>query len=600
MKNLFKKVVYFILSLSLIGLIIIGVFEPLLNKKNNISEKNIIDYHQAKPNNLEFYQTVYKFKKKRIDFSNKIVISGVAPHHLLAGDLLAEFYSNLESQNFDTIILLSPNHFKAGKGKIISSNYDWQTPFGILKSDNKILKQLAKEDKEIRIEENIFQKEHGINSHVSFIKKTFPQAKFIPLVLSPDIREESAIKLAKLIYKINKYKKILLLASVDFSHYKNSKIAQKNDKISIGAISNLDFNQVYNLDIDSPASIYTLMKYSKLIEGNFDILNNSNSAILSGNPDIKNTTSYVTGFFVKNKKKENRIIKMLFFGDFMLDRYIKKHFVNNDYGKIFENVLKDDKNFFNNFDIIGANLEGTITNYGKHYPPELPYDFAFLPEAIGEFKKYNFNYFNLANNHILDQGNRGVEETKANLDLLNFYYSGCKDKNINKDCSFTIIKVGDKKIGLAGFNMVYGKFDKDKASKIINDLSDIVDFVVINIHWGIEYQHKFTKIQQTTAHNLIDAGADVIIGHHSHVVQGIEIYKKKKIFYSLGNFIFDQYEPYFLSDNSEGLAVEIIIENNQADYKLLPFKFKNWQIEFMDWQDRENFLDNIDKWSKIK
>lgn len=600
MKYLFKKTAYFILSLFLIGLIVIGIFEPFLNTKNNISEKNVINYHQANPNDLEFYQTVYKFKKKRIDLGDKTVISGIAPHHLLAGDLLAEFYSNLEGQNFDTIILLCPNHFKAGKGKIISSDYNWQTPFGILKSDDKILKQLIKENQKVKIEENIFQKEHGINSHVSFIKKTFPQAKFIPLVLSPRVNKEDAAQLAESIYKINKHKKILLLASVDFSHYKDSKTAQKNDKVSINAINTLDFDQIYNLDIDSPASIYALMKYSKLMKGNFNILNNSNSAILSGNPDIKSTTSYVTGFFVKNKKKENGVVKMLFFGDFMLDRYVKKHFINNNYDKIFENVLKDDKNFFNNFDIVGANLEGTVTNYGKHYLPEFPYDFAFSPEAVGEFKKYNFNYFNLANNHILDQGDRGVAETKANLDLLNFYYSGCEDKNINKDCSSTIIKINNKKIGLAGFDMVYGGFDKDKARKIINDLSNSVDFVVVNIHWGIEYQHQFNKIQQTTARSLIDAGADVIIGHHPHIVQGIEIYKGKRIFYSLGNFIFDQYEPYFPPDNSEGLAVEIIIKNNQTDYKLLPFKFKNWQIEFIKRQEKKDFLEKLDGWSKIK
>ncbi len=301
MKDFNKKI---ILNLLLIGLsvgifwLFYIIFYPQINSTRNIN-KNIVvnNYHRAQPSDLEFYQNVYSFKKKKVDFGGKKVIAGIAPHHLLAGDLLAEFYSNLEKQNFSTIILLSPNHYQAGKGSIISSQYDWQTPFGVLAADKELLSQLIKNNKKITIEEDVFKKEHGISSQVAFIKKTFPQATFLPLVLSPQVNRLEAELLAQLIYKLSQNKNILLLASVDFSHYKDSRTAQKNDKISIKALNNLRLDDVYSLDLDSPASIYTIIVYSKLKEGVFYLLNNSNSAILSDQLEIKNTTSYVTGYF---------------------------------------------------------------------------------------------------------------------------------------------------------------------------------------------------------------------------------------------------------------------------------------------------------------
>lgn len=318
------KLIIALLSLPLAGLIIfVLLFPPLSAEKTKkvFEQKN--SFHFANPNNLDFYETAYKFKKKQIDFKNKKIVGGIIPHHLLAADLIAEFFSNLEYFDYETIILIGPNHFLAGKANIITSDYDWQTPYGTLERDDKILSQLLKFDG-IKIEENIFQNEHSINSEVAFIKKTFPNAKFLPIVLKPSVDKNRAEKLAEHLFKITNNKKILILASVDFSHYKNSVSAQANDKISVRAVKNFSFDKIYDLDIDSPASIYTLLKFSELNGTNFELLNNSNSAILANKPDINSTTSYVTGYFTNKHSGEaaSKPIKMLFFGDMMLDRSV--------------------------------------------------------------------------------------------------------------------------------------------------------------------------------------------------------------------------------------------------------------------------------------
>lgn len=288
-------------------------------------------------------------------------------------------------------------------------------------------------------------------------------------------------------------------------------------------------------------------------------------------------------------------IKFLFFGDMMLDRNVGKQIKEKGLDYLFEKLAGEDNKFFEGIDLIGCNLEGAVTNNGAHYAPQMAYDFAFNPDLIGQLKKYNFNFFNTANNHLSDQGKKGVGETEKNLDEMNFYHSGCVDGGID-DCTSTILNIAGKKIGMAGFSTVYTKLDKEKLKTKIKDLADSTDLVVVNIHWGVEYVNKFNKTQQELAHTLIDAGADIIIGHHPHVTQGIEIYKNHPIFYSLGNFIFDQY---FSKETQEGFAVGINIENEKTSIFLYPIKSKLSQAELMEGDEKDKFLDNLVEWSEV-
>jgi len=286
-------------------------------------------------------------------------------------------------------------------------------------------------------------------------------------------------------------------------------------------------------------------------------------------------------------------LKMVFLGDMMLDRDAGLKIKQKGLAYIFEKT-KDSELFYNN-DIISCNLEGAVTNGAQHYPPDISYDFAFSPEIIGQLKNYGFNFFNLANNHIMDQGQRGLNETKQNLEMLGLNYSGCPDGQI-AECSGKIIQVKNWQIGLVGFSMVYAKLDQEMLQKTIKDLADKTDLVIVNMHWGSEYQHRFNQAQQEIAHKLIDLGADVVVGHHPHVVQGIEIYKDKPIFYSLGNFIFDQY---FSQDTQQGLAVLVDINADQRHFSLIPLTSKRGQVELMADNGRLGFFSKLISWSEL-
>ena len=288
-------ILFFSLSLLIAGLMFLGGNKIKVSDNIEPKKENLV--HTAEPNDIKFYDTVYSFNKKSIGFDDKKIVAGITPHHLLAGDMIAEFYDNLAGLDYDTIILLGPNHYSAGKSKIITSDYDWLTPFGKLGCDRELIGKLGTFVSGLGTEPAVLAKDHSITSQAGFIKKTFPNARFVPLILSPNINVEESGDLAEALLSLSQNAKILLIGSVDFSHYQDSKMAISHDQKSIKAIESFNFNNVYKLDIDSPPAIYAIMKYSEFNEASFKLLNNSNSALLSGKEKLDSATSYVTGYF---------------------------------------------------------------------------------------------------------------------------------------------------------------------------------------------------------------------------------------------------------------------------------------------------------------
>lgn len=288
-------------------------------------------------------------------------------------------------------------------------------------------------------------------------------------------------------------------------------------------------------------------------------------------------------------------MQFLFFGDVMLDRNVGKILESKPVTKLLSGLKDVEKDYFEDKDIVSANLEGAVTNGGAHYAPVNLYDFAFDIDNVKELKNYNFNYLALANNHFLDQGVKGVLETRENLDSAGFYFSGAPDAQIDEH-SRVDVEVNEKEVAMISLSMVYNHFDRERAIELVGLAQLETDYVIINIHWGNEYQHNFNVYQQEVGRALVEAGADLIIGHHPHVVQGMEIYQGKPIFYSLGNFVFDQY---FSKATQEGLALEIIVSPEKLIVNFLPFSSSRSAPTFMTGEAKEMFLSNYQEWSTL-
>ncbi|HEY0049485.1 MAG TPA: CapA family protein [Pyrinomonadaceae bacterium] len=193
---------------------------------------------------------------------------------------------------------------------------------------------------------------------------------------------------------------------------------------------------------------------------------------------------------------------------------------------------------------------------------------------IAGLKAYNFKVLNLANNHALDQGVEGLRRTQRFLDEQGFTYLGVGD-NPEQAWQPKTITVNNVKIGFVGASYasindggvarndyVARIEDTDRLQRAIARLrAEGADFIVATMHAGVEYTRRPHQPQIDFARNAIDSGADIVIGAHPHWTQIFETYKGKYIFYSLGNFIFDQE---WSRDTKEGLALKITLQNRKS------------------------------------
>lgn len=278
-------------------------------------------------------------------------------------------------------------------------------------------------------------------------------------------------------------------------------------------------------------------------------------------------------------------VKMLAVGDIMLDRYVETIIKTNGKDYLFAKV----KDLFAKQDIIMGNLEGPVITERKQ-AHDNSMNFSFDPNLMPFLKEQGFTILNLANNHTYDHGKDSFVETEQHLKEANLIPLG-NPKQIDLDYTNFHIVNGNK-VWFIGFNAT-AQFDQAKAIKLLTELKNLnPDYLIVTIHWGDEYALHPNQLQKKLAHQFIDAGADVIIGHHPHVVQSIEKYKDKLIFYSLGNFIFDQY---FSSPTQELLAVSAHFSGQTITYQLIPLKSIKSQPQPMDADESTQFLSNLAK-----
>lgn len=285
--------------------------------------------------------------------------------------------------------------------------------------------------------------------------------------------------------------------------------------------------------------------------------------------------------------KEPKPAKIVAFGDMMPGRYVETQMEKNGRNYPFAEIEKFIKQ--ENADIVFANLEGPIvSNFIK---TSSGVQFSFNPLVVLNIKSAGFNLLSLANNHLLDMGSAGFTQTKDFLKKASIRSFGHQNKT-DKNSLFEASINGNKIIGLA-LNATYPPLDEKKALDLLaNSGAEKNDFLFVSIHWGEEYKSINSSRQQALAHKLIDNGANLVIGHHSHVVQNIEKYKNGLIFYSLGNFIFDQY---WSKETQKGLSFTAQLGQNETTYRLFPLNLEKSQPKLMAGEDKKNWLMELAK-----
>lgn len=185
----------------------------------------------------------------------------------------------------------------------------------------------------------------------------------------------------------------------------------------------------------------------------------------------------------------------------------------------------------------------------------------------------------IANNHTLDYGTDALVDTCTTLENAGIPYVGA-GANMDRAKQLETIEVRGRTIGFLAASRVYpdtswvanskkpgmvSGYDPSILLKEIEAAGEYCDYLVVYMHWGIERDEKPQEYQRTLGRQLIDAGADLVIGSHPHVLQGIEYYQGKPIVYSLGNFIFGSSIP-----KTALLRADVDLEQNQVKLSLVP------------------------------
>jgi poly-gamma-glutamate capsule biosynthesis protein CapA/YwtB (metallophosphatase superfamily) len=270
-------------------------------------------------------------------------------------------------------------------------------------------------------------------------------------------------------------------------------------------------------------------------------------------------------------------------GDIMLAGKGMRIYERKGYDYPFAAVARELKNG----DITIGNLEAPITLQGTEFTGK-KFRFRTDPAAVGAMKRAGFTVLTLANNHIMDYGSAGLKDTIQHLDKAGILHSGAGEK-LWLARKPAVVILGKRKIAFLSYSLTFpaeffardisagtvpgigSYFEKDIASA-----KNKYDYVVVSFHWGTEKASMPSPYQIAAAHRAIDAGADIVIGQHPHVLQGIERYGNGIVFYSMGNFAFGCMNR---GPRTSAIA-RITLDSGRKEAEIFPLNVNNSEILF--------------------
>jgi len=282
-------------------------------------------------------------------------------------------------------------------------------------------------------------------------------------------------------------------------------------------------------------------------------------------------------------EKSHSVFTIAAVGDIMLAGSALSVIQFNGYDYPFDST----KSVLSQADLTIGNLEAPFTAREKAFDKK--YTFRVPPEWAHGLKNAGFDVLNLANNHMLDYGPEGMFDTIAVLDSLGIAHCGAGE-NYALASQAVVAHIDQFKIGCLGFSMTFPEefwaeqnkpgtafATETRLKKAIKEIPVDVDFLIVSFHWGAELMTEPKEYQQDFAHKAIDLGADIVLGHHAHILQGVEIYKNKLIIYGLGNFAFGSYSK----NSKESIILKVYMGSSGPLFaQVFPISVDNYKITF--------------------
>jgi poly-gamma-glutamate capsule biosynthesis protein CapA/YwtB (metallophosphatase superfamily) len=295
-------------------------------------------------------------------------------------------------------------------------------------------------------------------------------------------------------------------------------------------------------------------------------------------------------------------VTLMFGGDVTLSDHFET-VVGDDYEWAFEKL-----NEYREADVAMVNLENPLTRSTLSRPNK-QFNFKADPEAVQVLTQGGIDIVNLANNHTMDYEEPGLVETLETLEKAGIHSVGA-GRDLTEARRPEILEVKGQRIAylgyydanfhaagedIAGTNPLQEEHQQ-RVAEDIRAIRDQVDWVIVNYHWGIELEDYPAAWQIELAHATIDNGADLVVGHHPHVLQGAEIYKGRPIVYSLGNFIFGGNSR---TDYETAVLKVSLKADRQMKVEFLPVEVRRYQARIVRGRQGDQILSSIERLSRI-
>jgi len=508
------------------------------------------------------------------------IMAGVVPHHGVAAPLISGFFSQAAAQayGYDLVIILAPNH-SGELGDVVLSYKDWDIGQGLFTHRDFIDSLIASKNIHTVISHRLLEEDHSASILIPYIYHYLPNTKVAPILLNRSLSFGNTVNLFEWLNDwINHWtqesgKNVLLVASIDFSHFLTIPEAMDKDRITATAILNRDYQFIHSLNyhyLDSAAAMIIFLMYLEALDITPQIIDHTDASEFLGF-GLDETTSYKVIVGIDQNPSENdpdygisatayeysnyiRQVRLTFTGDLML------HEAQATAGH-FDHSFSAVQSLLQSADLTIGNLETVLA--GNHIGNGGFRDFPLFaaPDEFGyALKNAGFDILSTANNHSLDQGVDGLIRTLYFLEELGIDAVGTHRNQADRD-SILIREV--EGIRFAFLAYTYGTNGlpipqgRDYLINMLNEsliradiarARELADFVIVLPHMGNEYELFVRQKFKDWAIMMLEAGADIVIAGPPHVVQPmgfvdiIESGQVRRGFvaYCLGNFISSQ------------------------------------------------------------
>lgn len=402
---------------------------------------------------------------------------------------------------------------------------------------------------------------------------------------------------------------VVCLLVIEFRpKYKKDRVIEKEVDVISNILSKLD-----DKDIDKDFLTWIGNNYGNKVlvklDKNIDSYNRDIWHDLTGNSYIVLNDLYNKRYDsmnnIKNIEKSGDIF-ISFVGDVSLadNWYIMPKY--DERGKKVYGILSEETvDIMTKSDIMVANSEFTISDRGEKMQGKY-YTFRGSPKRIPIYNEMGVDLLTLANNHVYDFGEIAFNDMIDSLNEYKMPYIGA-GKNIDEAKKAFYFVINGYKISFVNATRaekliltpeaknssggVFRCYDPTEFINVIKEERNVSDYVIALIHWGREDSHDLEDVQVETSKMYIDAGADMIVGSHAHVLQGIEFYNDKPIIYNLGDFIFNN------ETKDTGIFKVNLKNNGSMDYYFIPAIESGEYTKVVDGEEKLRIIKNMNSWS---